>query len=237
MSPRKDSFTPMAGRGRPPCYRINVGFEPAEGRLPWGPARRFWERLCLARKRTAAGPRPADAGETRSIRQDAPFPSHPRAGPGDCHPGRSGSRRRPPVYRATAPPPNPPVSPHPARCPADLLGRPAAPPTRDAASASPFRPRHHSGATPSAAKGLREAHRAGSGGHGVEPGPVPMPARGPTSRLPPQGLQLLDRRLGFRGDFAGRDDTGTRQRGVLRVAGRRGRRVVLEADRGLETSG
>ena len=93
------------------------------------------------------------------------------------------------------------------------------------------------GGTPCAVKGLREAHRAGSGGHGVEPGPAPMPARGPASRLPPQGLQLLDRRLGFRGDFAGRDDTGTRQRGVLRVAGRRGRRVVLEADRGLETSG
>ena len=192
--------------------------------------------MCLARKRTAAGPRPADAGETRSIRQDAPFPSHPRAGPGDCHPGRSGSRRRPPVYRATAPPPNPPVSPHPARCPADLLGRPAAPPTRDAASASPFRPRHHSGAPHAQPRAcVRRIEQ-------VQVDTVwsrdqrPCRHGDPHPASLPKDCSCLIADSGF-GETSRARTRAQRQRGVLRVAGRRGRRVVLEADRGLETSG
>ena len=64
----------MAGRGEgiqgagrdSTCCRINVGFEPDEGHLPRGPARRSWKRLCLARKRTAAGPQPTDASGTQA---------------------------------------------------------------------------------------------------------------------------------------------------------------------------
>ena len=115
--------------------------------------------------------------------------------------------------------------------PGDLLDRPAALPSRG--FGRPLPARHHSGATPSAAKGLREAHWTGSGGHGVEPGPAPMPARKPASR-PPECL-IAD--SGFGETSRARTTRAQRQRGVPRVAGRWGRKVALGAGRVLETRG
>ena len=227
----------MAGGGQgsgqgSTCYRISVGFEPDEAASPGDP-HGAPGNACVS---PASGPqpvrnRPMRAGCLRPPKRAVPKPS-------SCRPPRlpSGKGRAVPVAtrQCTGRPP----------CrrirrfrrilpdaPGDLLDWPAALPTRDSGRPLPARPR--SGATPSAARGLHEAHWTGSGGHGVEPGPAPMPARGRASR-PPECL-IAD--SGFGETSRALTTRAQRQRGVPRVAGRWGRKVALGAGRVLETRG